>query len=306
MIIQSLRSRGSMFVMGVAFVASSVETQTSPVVWSGTMQTVGSAQQVRYEVSATPASTFLILPLGSGRGNGVTASDIKFSGVSILFKAAFGAGASCKLDAVPARGYRGTCTLQNGEAREMTLVPPIAGMLLPGHEIFLARDAAPAHLASDASVYVLGPTGLSEAVRGSNGFTCYVRRPTVNDFWSTCANKEAAKLLSVDQLRARLRIAGLDERQISDSIASGFRAGRLGVPSVGGIGYMLSTFAWTMNTTTGNQIFLGPHLHFATPNATSESIGADTSEKSGVPMRVEYGGTPESSVIVPVRLRGHG
>jgi hypothetical protein len=64
---------------------------------------------------------------------------------------------------------------------------------------------------------------------------------------------------------------------------------------------MLSAYAWTDNE--GTPFFLGPHLHFYTPNETNARLGIDSSEKSVVPMRLEEEGKSDASVIVPVKLR---
>ena len=43
-------------------------------------------------------------------------------------------------------------------------------------EIALARSGAPASIASGAEVMVLGKTGFTTAVKGTNGFLCVVER----------------------------------------------------------------------------------------------------------------------------------
>src|SRR5450432_1711957 len=43
-------------------------------------------------------------------------------------------------------------------------------------EIALARSAAPASVSDSAEVMVLGPTGYTTAVKGTNGFLCIVER----------------------------------------------------------------------------------------------------------------------------------
>jgi len=72
-------------------------------------------------------------------------------------------------------------------------------------------------------------------------------------------------------------------------------------PGAGAMAYMLSAYAWTDNE--GTPMFLGPHLHFYTPNETNARLGIDAIEKSVVPMRLEEEGRPDASVIVAVKLR---
>src|SRR5262249_20592748 len=56
-------------------------------------------------------------------------------------------------------------------------------------EIALARSAAPASISSDAEVLVLGSRGYETAVKGKNGFVCFVQRSWAAgfddpDFWN--------------------------------------------------------------------------------------------------------------------------
>jgi hypothetical protein len=288
--------------------AASVGGQPSPVLtWSGSMHSNGAAPvHLRYRIPTTPSSLdgFVILVSDGTTPHDVSATDVQFSGISVLFRATFASNARCKLDAVPARGYAGSCVLESGDTATLTLVPPVPGMLLPDHEVALARDAAPPHLAQDASVFVLGASGYYEAARGTNGFTCFIQRPTPNDLWPICHAREASRtILPVEQFRAGLRISGLDERRISDSVATAYHRGRFRPPPGGAIGYMLSTRAWTVDTATGSREFIAPHLHFYAPYATNARAGIDSTGNGVLPMRLEHEGKPDASVIVGVRLR---
>lgn len=49
-------------------------------------------------------------------------------------------------------------------------------------EIALARSAAPKSIADHAAVMTLGRHGYETAVKGSNGFVCFVQRSWANDF----------------------------------------------------------------------------------------------------------------------------
>ncbi len=275
------------------------------VTWTGSLQRKGaSLEEVRYRVPAVAGSGegFLIrLPGGSGPRE-AEATDVRFIGISVLFRTKLATDADCKLEAVPQRGYAGSCVRADGDTVGLTLVPPARGMLLPDHEVTLARDAAPPHLAAGASVFVLGPSGYVEAARGTNGFTCYIKRNTPGNLWSMCQTHAAAEaLFPMEQLRVTLRAAGLDEASIDDSLAQGFRSGRFHAPEAGAMAYMLSAWAWTEHE--GTPFFLGPHLHFYMPNETNLRLGIAPLEQSVVPMRLEEEGKPDASVIVPVKLR---
>src|SRR5579871_6652334 len=62
------------------------------------------------------------------------------------------------------------------------MAPVAQYMLQQADEIALARSAAPKMVSDDATVLVLGKGGYETAVKGSNGFTCFVGRSWMNDF----------------------------------------------------------------------------------------------------------------------------
>jgi hypothetical protein len=158
-------------------------------------------------------------------------------------------------------------------------------------------------LRARASVLVLGPSGYTEVVQGTNGFTCFIERPTVNDSWPMCYNRAAAeKLVPVEEYRVRLRAAGVPEASIADSVSRGYRTRRFLPPSSGAMAYMLSRYAWTMDPETAAQVYLASHLHFYAPYTTNLALGVDTTERPVVAMRVEREGKPDASIIVGVRL----
>src|SRR5579864_6944865 len=51
----------------------------------------------------------------------------------------------------------------------------------PADEIARARSAAPASISDDATILTLGAHGYVTAVKGKNGFVCYVSRSWDND-----------------------------------------------------------------------------------------------------------------------------
>jgi catechol 2,3-dioxygenase-like lactoylglutathione lyase family enzyme len=271
------------------------------------MRTTDATRPLTYQIpTTTNAGRFEIIGVGAApRDARVIATDVRFDGVSVRFHTASSSIADCALAAIPALGYKGNCTRASGDSIELTLVPPVPGMLLPDHEVLLARDAALPSLAAEASVYVLGPSGYREAEHGANGYTCFVKRPRRQDFWPICHSSASAEaLLKVEQLRAALRTAGITDTAISDSVQTAYRTGRLQTPPAGSMAYMLSRYAWTADAKTGKPEFIGPHLHFYTPGLTNEGIGVDFAK--GLPVigiRVENEGSPDASTIVAVRVR---
>jgi hypothetical protein len=282
-------------------------THRDIVTWSGSVQSGAAAPvPVQYLITAVPSEsrTFTILASGVAGPHRTTATGVAFDGISVRFRATFAADAHCKLDAVPARGYAGRCVYENGDTATLTLVPPVPGMLLPDHEVALARDAAPPHVAAGASVFVFGATGYVEVARGTNELTCFIQRPTPRDLWPICHTRAASRaLVPVEQLRAVLRMSGLDSARVADSVAKAYRRGRFRPPASGAIGYMLSTYAWTVDPATESREFLAPHLHFYVPYGTNVHLGIDSTTHGVLPMRVEGEGKPDASVIVGVRVR---
>src|SRR5262249_57064001 len=74
----------------------------------------------------------------------------------------------------------------------------------PQEETALARSAAPPSISADAQVLVLGSQGYETAVKGKNGFVCFVERSWAAgfedpDFWNpklrgpNCFNAPAAR-----------------------------------------------------------------------------------------------------------------
>jgi hypothetical protein len=102
-------------------------------------------------------------------------------------------------------------------------------------EIALARSAAPASISDGAEVMVLGRSGFTTAVRGTNGFLCMVERSwgTATDdpeFWNPkvrspiCFNPAAARtfapiFLNEDKTSAGRKIE--DENRRGDLFGTG-------------------------------------------------------------------------------------
>src|SRR5438045_1544380 len=79
-------------------------------------------------------------------------------------------------------------------------------------EIALARTAAPPSISADADVLVLGKQGYETAVRGKNGFVCFVERSWTAgfddpEFWNpkirapNCFNPHAAHSVLPEYLK---------------------------------------------------------------------------------------------------------
>jgi hypothetical protein len=261
----------------------------------------GKHSPVRFTVRDDPAAAdFMII---SPSSDTTRVSNVRFDGPIVHFRAAFKTPAVCALRAAPPRGYTGLCDAGEGSTLTLSMMPPVPGLLLPAHEMALAREAAPAHLAEHASVFVLEGSGYHE-VSGDDGYACYIWRPRTVDLWPICQQRDVTDaLLPVERLRSRLRANGkVSEAAIEDSIARAYSTGVFQAPRPGSIGYMLSPHAWTLGSQSPDPTFLPPHLHIYSPGVTNASLGIDAAKHAR--MRVEREGLPDASIIVAPAYSG--
>ena len=134
-----------------------------------------------------------------------------------------------------------------------TKMAPIDQYLMTdqGAEIALARSAAPASIARDAEVLVLGRHGFQTAVKGTNGFVCIVGRSWTSaadaDFWDPkvrvplCVNAAAARsyLLRITK-ETEWGLAGRTPAQMTESITAAMAKKELPAMESGAMCYMMS------------------------------------------------------------------
>jgi hypothetical protein len=139
------------------------------------------------------------------------------------------------------------------EADPYPAMAPLENYLMPRDaEIALARSAAPASVADDASVMVLERQGYTTAVQGRNGFVCYVERSWANttdkpEFWNpkvrapNCFNAAAAgSITPIYMMKTRLVLAGKSKAEIAQAIAAALDSGKLPALAPGSMCYMMS------------------------------------------------------------------
>lgn len=119
-------------------------------------------------------------------------------------------------------------------------------------EIAMARSAAPAAIADDASVLFLSRRGYETAVKGKNGWTCIVDRGWAGmldypDFWNpriraaSCLNPAATRsILPYDVLRTELVLRGLSKEEIITATAAAIARKELPALEPGAMCYMMS------------------------------------------------------------------
>ena len=150
-------------------------------------------------------------------------------------------------------------------------------------EIALARSAAPASVADDATVMVLGRQGYTTAVQGKSGFMCYVERSWAKttdapDFWNpkmrapNCFNAAAASSVApIYLMKTRLVLAGKSKAEIAQAIAAALDSGELPALAPGGMCYMMSKQQYLNDQAHSWH----PHLMFYAAGNAAKSWGAN-------------------------------
>lgn len=150
-------------------------------------------------------------------------------------------------------------------------------------EIALARSAAPASISDHAEILVLGPHGYTTAVKGSNGFTCFVERgwtAPINspDYWNPkarspfCVNPAAARTyLPITIMKTRLALEGKSKEQMLSAIQTAFDQKKLPTIEPGAMCYMMSKQGH-LNDQAGPW---HPHVMIFSPLTKPETWGAN-------------------------------
>jgi hypothetical protein len=170
------------------------------------------------------------------------------------------------------------------EANSSPGMAPLEQYLMPKDaEIALARSAAPASIADDATVMVLERQGYTTAVQGKNGFMCYVERSWAKvtdapDFWNpkmrapNCFNAAAASSIApIYLMKTRLVLAGKSKAEIAQAIAAALDSGELPALAPGSMCYMMSKEQY-LNDEAHNW---RPHLMFYAAGDVAKSWGAN-------------------------------
>jgi hypothetical protein len=150
-------------------------------------------------------------------------------------------------------------------------------------EIALARSAAPPSVSADADVLVLGTRGYETAVRGTNGFVCFVERSWAagfddGEFWNpklrapNCFNPPAARsVLPHYLMRTEWALAGIDKAQLIERARAAVASGQLTAPEAGSFTFMLSKQGYVSDQAAGPWL---PHLMFFAPHGETAAWGA--------------------------------
>jgi hypothetical protein len=180
-------------------------------------------------------------------------------------------------------------------------------------EITLARSAAPPSVSADAEVLVLGSHGYETAVKGKNGFVCFVERSWTAgfgdaEFWNpklrapNCFNPPAVRSVLPQYLkRTEWVLAGVSKQQIMEKTTSAFADHHFTTPEAGAFSFMLSKQGYVSDDAAGPWL---PHVMFFIPHGQASAWGAGL---DGSPVVGAEGSAIEPTVLfVPVRRWSDG
>jgi hypothetical protein len=183
----------------------------------------------------------------------------------------------------------------------------------PQDEIALARSAAPSSIAGDAQVLVLGSHGYETAVKGKNGFVCFVERSWAAafddpEFWNprvrspNCFNPPVVRTELPPYLRrTEWVLAGATKQQLIDKTKAAVASHSFKSPEAGALSFMLSKEGYISDDSAGPWL---PHIMFFLPHGQAANWGAS---KKGSPIIGKDGRGMESTVLfVPVRSWSDG
>lgn len=151
-------------------------------------------------------------------------------------------------------------------------------------EIVLARSGAPVAVSDKAEILVLGAHGYETAVKGTNGFVCYVGRSWENDFdnpefWNPknrapeCVNAPAARSVLPSYLqRTHWVLAGVSRAEMVDRTKAAIAAKQITAPEAGAMCFMLSKDGYLGDGAGGHW---HPHVMFWGPPGPGSEWGAD-------------------------------
>ena len=182
----------------------------------------------------------------------------------------------------------GWCAVGDGQQTQPALYPAMAQpqqylIADPGAEIALARSAGPPSISADAGVLVLRAQGYETAVRGKNGFVCFVERSWTAgfddpEFWNpklrgpNCFNPPAVRSVLPQYLERTVWVlAGLDRAHLIEKARAAYASGHFTTPEAGSLSFMLSKQGFLSDAAAGPW---QPHVMFFVAHGQAELWGA--------------------------------
>ncbi|HEY2323760.1 MAG TPA: hypothetical protein VGJ82_12955 [Thermoanaerobaculia bacterium] len=209
---------------------------------------------------------------------------------------------------------RSSAGAQAKDAPPYAVMAPVAEYRIADakDEIALARTAAPPSISANATVLVLGTRGYETAVKGGNGFVCFVERSwdagfDDPEFWNPktrgpdCLNAAAVRsVLPQFMKRTEWALAGLDKVRIMAKVREALASHEFVEPEAGSLSFMLSKQGY-LNGADGPWL---PHVMYFVPHGQAALWGAGL---EGSPVIGKDGGPLEPTVlVVPVRRWSDG
>lgn len=180
-------------------------------------------------------------------------------------------------------------------------------------EIALARSAAPPSVSAAAEILVLGDRGYEIAVKGTNGYVCFVERSWAagfNDpeFWNpktrapNCFNAPASRSVLPQYLkRTEWVLTGATREQLIDKARAAFTSREFRAPDAGSFSFMLSKQGYLGDAAAGPWL---PHVMFFVESGQAAVWAAGL---DGSPILGAAAGPFEPTVLlIPVRRWSDG
>jgi len=174
---------------------------------------------------------------------------------------------------------------QDRKAAAYPAMAPIAQYRISSRddEIALARSAAPPSISANADVLVLGDRGYETAVKGKNGFVCFVERSwdagfDDPQFWNpklrgpNCLNPPAARTVLPQYLkRTEWVLAGVSREEMKAKTRAAIAGHEFKSPEPGALSFMLSKNGYVSDDAAGPWL---PHVMFFVPHGQAAAWGA--------------------------------
>jgi hypothetical protein len=163
-------------------------------------------------------------------------------------------------------------------------------------EIALARSAAPKSIADNATIFTLGKDGYETAVKGTNGFVCFVERSWANDFdqpqfWNPklrtpqCWNAAAVRSWLPEYLkRTKWVLAGVSKEEMLARTKAAWASHEFGPPVPGSMAYMMSKEQLIDDPAPPAPLHWYPHVMFFVPAVAGPEGAAWGANVPGAPV----------------------
>jgi len=212
-------------------------------------------------------------------------------------------------------GLGGLAGAQDEKPAPYSAMAPIAQYRIAAaqEEIALARSAAPPAISADAEVLVLGERGYQVAVKGKNGFVCFVERSWTAgfedaEFWNpklrapNCFNAPAVRSVLPQYLkRTEWVLSGASRQQVIAKTRSAFASHQFTAPAAGSLSFMLSKQGYVNDGAAGPWL---PHVMLFVPHGQAIEWGAGL---EGSPVLGADASPLEPTVLfIPVRRWSDG